>query len=64
MAFTDPEEHFKHLAFLVELEQKEEIESFHREFTQLSPEERELTVIFMVDVSRSEYFGTRGRTKS
>ena len=27
-------------------------------------EERELTVIFMVDVSRSEYFGTRGRTKS
>jgi uncharacterized protein (DUF58 family) len=27
-------------------------------------EERELTVIFMVDVSRSEYFGTRGRAKA
>lgn len=27
-------------------------------------EERELTVIFMVDVSRSEYFGTRSRAKS
>src|SRR3989338_2598190 len=33
-------------------------------YTKKFVEERELTVIFMVDVSASEYFGTRTRTKA
>ncbi len=33
-------------------------------YTKKFVEERELTVIFMVDVSASEYFGTRQRTKA